>query len=191
LKTLNVKHLAFSSYDPGSTGLYKNLIQLAEIYDIAVYTFELGMNPQNETRQLDDVIQELMESGINYIFDTKLGKAWRINKVLLGGNALRRTMIRAQDVLLPLGLFLSLSVAILAVWTAVAPLTWKEQLYKDGEQGLYRGTCYHLDRETDPKFEAKIAFASVLVAINIVALFITNYHYKLPVLASEKASQSV
>jgi hypothetical protein len=97
---------------------------------------------------------------------------------MLGGNTLRRSMVRAQDVLLPLGLFLGLNVAILTTWTAVAPLTWKEQLYKNGEPGPYRGTCYQSD-PTRPMFEAKIAFASVLIAINIVALLLTNYQVRL------------
>jgi hypothetical protein len=114
-------------------------------------------------------------TGVAIVFATLFTRTWRINKVMLGGNTLRRSMVRAQDVLLPLGLFLSLNVAILTAWTAVAPLTWKKQLYKNGEPGPYRGTCYQLDRETDPMFEAKIAFASVLGAINIVALLLTNY----------------
>jgi hypothetical protein len=115
-------------------------------------------------------------TGVAIVFSALFTKTWRINKVMLGGNSLRRTKVRAQDVLLPLGSFLSLNVAILIAWTAVAPLTWKEQLYKDGVPGQpYRGTCYQLDRESDPMFEAKTKFASTLLVINIVALILTNY----------------
>jgi hypothetical protein len=115
-------------------------------------------------------------TGVAIVFSTLFTKTWRINKVMLGGNTLRRSIFRAQDVLLPLALFLSLNVAILTTWTAAAPLTWEEQLYKNGEPGPYRGTCYQSD-PTRPMFEAKIAFASVLVAINVVTLILTNYQF--------------
>jgi hypothetical protein len=69
LKTLNVKHLAVFLYDTrvDNRDLYKNLIQIAPSYDIVVYPFEFGINPRNETYLLDDAIEDLKESGINYI----------------------------------------------------------------------------------------------------------------------------
>jgi hypothetical protein len=69
LKTLDVKHLAVFLYDRrvDNRVLYKNLVQIAPIYDIVVYPFEFGVNHRNETYKLDDAIEELKESGINYI----------------------------------------------------------------------------------------------------------------------------
>jgi hypothetical protein len=116
-------------------------------------------------------------TGVAIVFSVLFTKTWRINKVLLGRKRIGKNEGRAQDVILPMSLFLSLNVGILAAWTAAAPLTWKEQLYKDGEPGPFRGTCYQLDRATDSMFEAKIAFASVLIAINVVALILTNYQF--------------
>jgi hypothetical protein len=69
LKTINVKHLAVFLHDRRDDflGLYKDLVHIAPMYDIVVHPFEFGMNPHNETWQLDDAIERLLESGINYI----------------------------------------------------------------------------------------------------------------------------
>jgi hypothetical protein len=129
-------------------------------------------------------------AGVAVVFSILFTKTWRTNKILLSASSLSKNkMILPRDVLLPLGLFLGLNVAILTAWTAVAPLTWKEQLFKDGEPGPYRGSCYQLDRDADPKYRAKIAFSSLIIAINIIALLITNYQFwrarKLPSLFNE------
>jgi hypothetical protein len=125
-------------------------------------------------------------TGIAVVLAVLFTKTWRINKVLMGANTLRRSMIHAHDVLLPLGLFLSLIVAILIAWTVVAPLTWKAQLYKNGEPGPYRGTCYQQGPEIDP---VSYTIYLVLCVIYFVALLLTNYQFwrarRLPSLFNE------
>jgi hypothetical protein len=69
LQHLQVKHLAIFLYDKrvDYSDLYMSLKQIAPSYNIVLYPFEFGVNPHNETYLLDDAIEGLKESGINYI----------------------------------------------------------------------------------------------------------------------------
>jgi hypothetical protein len=109
-------------------------------------------------------------------FATLFAKTWRINKVLLGsGGALRKAIIRPQDVLAPMGVLLGLNLVILTTWTLIAPLTWERPILVDGKLGPYRGSCYYWHPDTDPTYKEKIVFATLLGAVNLVALLMMNY----------------
>jgi hypothetical protein len=89
LKSLHVKHLAFFLYDShvDRMELYANLKHIAPSYDIVIYPFEFGLYPNNETWQLEDAIDNLRASGINYIFgylhDREMPGYTAMNRIVL------------------------------------------------------------------------------------------------------------
>jgi hypothetical protein len=115
----------------------------------------------------------LSTTGVAITFSILFTKTWRINRVLSGSTALRRARIRPQDVLWPLCVLLGLNITILALWTTYSPLHWNSQLYKDGEPGPWRGSCYR----TYYLETAGIYFVLPLVFINVVALLLTNFQF--------------
>jgi hypothetical protein len=68
MRSLNVRHLAVFIYDDADASqFYTNLKQVAPRYGIVVYPFEFGANPHNETYKLEEAVDNLRSSGINYI----------------------------------------------------------------------------------------------------------------------------
>jgi hypothetical protein len=114
----------------------------------------------------------LLALGVAVTFAVLFCKTWRINKVILGsGGAFRKATIRPRDVLWPMAVLVSLNLVILVAWTIVAPLTWERPIFIDGKLGPYRGSCYNWMYEgstEDSLFAAKVAFAALLCAVNLV-----------------------
>ena len=92
-------------------------------------------------------------------------KIRRLNLVYKNANKFRRVTVTAYDVLLPFTVLLITNVALLLVWTLVAPLEWKREW--TSEVSSY-GTC------TASNDTAIKPIISIIVCLNILALILAN-----------------
>jgi hypothetical protein len=76
----------------------------------------------------------------------------------------------------PFGLLVGTNVAILSVWSILAPNTWDRPLDLGEELGPYRGSCYNWESDDALIYKAKMVFAFLLAAVNIASLLATNYN---------------
>jgi hypothetical protein len=69
LKSRNVQHFAVFVYDIeiDFLGVSKKLLELAPLYEIVMHIFEFGNTPVDDPAKVDQAIDELIASGINYV----------------------------------------------------------------------------------------------------------------------------
>jgi hypothetical protein len=128
----------------------------------------------------------LFSIGFSTTFAALFSKTWRINMVHANARKFRRVTIRPKDVLLPFVILTVLNLVILITWTIVAPLRWERIIVEEdmfGQPIESRGTCL---TAVNNRESTEMTFLILLTAVNITALFLSNYQsYRARKLPSE------
>jgi gamma-aminobutyric acid type B receptor len=94
--------------------------------------------------------------------------------------------IRPIDVLLPFAILTVLNLVILITWTITAPLRWERIMVEEdmfGQPIASKGTC---TLAVSNRESTEMTFLCLLVAVNVTALFLSNYQsYRARKLPSE------
>lgn len=112
--------------------------------------------------------------GFTTVFSALFAKTWRILRVYGNARRFRRVAVRARDVVWPIALLLALNVVVLSLWTTLDPLEWERlpvTTNKYGQVTSSRGTCLHVETNSSTDW----IFFGLLLALNVVALLLSNY----------------
>jgi gamma-aminobutyric acid type B receptor len=88
----------------------------------------------------------LLFMGYTVSFSALFSKTWRLNRLLRSSEGMRRMELRPRDVLGPFLFLMMINVALLLVWTIVAPLKYRRVVVQDNVDAFGRsldsyGTC--------------------------------------------------
>lgn len=109
----------------------------------------------------------LLSTGFSIVFAAMFSKIWRINQIVRAARNYRRTNLTIHHVLVPFFCIFTLNLVVLTLWTTLDPLVWTRES-RDDETNSQNfnsfGSCSFQGHA------ASITFASLLLAINFLAL---------------------
>ncbi len=113
----------------------------------------------------------LVAIGFALTFGALFAKIWRINKLMAGASAFRRTRVSVRDVAgFVIGL-LAVEILIMLTWQLVDPLQWKREVVTQGINGYpvkSVGSCTTVDGNVN-------YFVIVLAVVNLSCLLFALY----------------
>ncbi len=103
-------------------------IILGGTFSLSTTIIPLSIDDGNTTKTVCDMACRTLywfpSIGVTLIFTGLFAKSWRLNKILHSSLQMQRVVVKAQDVMIPLIILLSLNVITLLTWNIVDPLTY-------------------------------------------------------------------
>jgi hypothetical protein len=100
---------------------------------------EESENPNNDIHQADAACMAfpwLFNLGFIITFSSLFAKIWRIRRLLLHANSMRRATVKAKDVGGVMLIFVSIQFVILLSWQLVDPLRWEREVLRSNDRGF-------------------------------------------------------
>lgn len=111
--------------------------------------------------------------GFAISFSALFSKTWRLNKLFNKARGMRRVVLRYRDVMMPFIVFMTLNIAFLAGWTALAPLVWTRVPLANFDVFGRSVESYATCRSESPG--QMFAFLGPMIAMNLSALIFAAY----------------
>ena len=115
----------------------------------------------------------LLSVGFVTSFAALFSKLYRLNKVMSKAKRFRRVTVRAQDVLYPFFILLTLNVIVLSIWTAVAPLKWTR--FPVNNVDIYGRSLESFGKCASHNKTLETTFYMLLFVINFSAVGFANW----------------
>lgn len=135
-------------------------------------------NPNNNSLGLDVACMSTMyvfSIGFVVVFSSLFCKTWRLNRIFESATHFRRVQIRAQDVLRPLLVLMTINLSILIAWSIVDPLKYTRFVVEDGGFDIAgRATESYAACASENSTLQKV-FTSLYAIPNLVALVLANW----------------
>ena len=115
----------------------------------------------------------LLSVGFVTSFASLFSKLYRLNKVMSKAKQCRRVIVRAQDVLYPFFILLTLNVIVLSIWTAVAPLKWTR--FPVNNVDIYGRSLESFGKCASHNKTLETTFYMLLFVVNLSAVGFANW----------------